>query len=219
MGDRGRRVLVDSLAGNWETLIRHRFASHVVQSWIRLGADALDREESDDNTRNLQPDASASENYSLPSMAELFTGLVESIRPTLPSLLTHAHASPPIRLLFLVLSPSRTLPDLDGDARGTAIRSKKSGKYRKNHAVQGKRFIGDEEESSSGLSNGKGKGKESAETRRRVTSALVDLAKEVRRELKSRIPAGEWRIMGQNVVGSAMIQVRIIFPHKRLSKR
>ena len=44
MGDWGRRVLGDTFAGSWETLMRHRFGSHVVQSWIRLGADAIERE-------------------------------------------------------------------------------------------------------------------------------------------------------------------------------
>lgn len=44
MGDWGRRVIGDSFGDKWEGLLRHRFASHVVQSWISLAADTLARE-------------------------------------------------------------------------------------------------------------------------------------------------------------------------------
>lgn len=201
MGDRGRRILGDSLAGNWETLIRHRFGSHVVQSWIRLGADALDREEA---LPNMDGYIKSEEDQVLPSTQALFSGLIESLRPTLATLLTHPHASPPVRLLFLVLSPDRALPDLSGgDSGGTAVRSKRSGKYRKNHAVEGKTFLADGDDDIVGV-----KGKEKAGgVKRKVPKELTELGREVRVELAGKINEGEWRLVGVDVVGSPAVQV------------
>lgn len=199
MGDRGRRILGDSLAGNWETLIRHRFGSHVIQSCIRLGADTLDREES-----TSIKEENKGEEGEIPTMKDLFHGLLASLRPVLPTLLTHPHASPPLRLLFLVLSPNKALPDLTGDTFG-GIRSKKSGKYRKNHAVEGKGFLGDEGRESEG--KGKGKEGEAVGARRKVSEELVQLGKEMRGELISGVSEGEWRIFGVDAVGSPIVQV------------
>lgn len=44
LNDWGRRVIGDSFGDKWEELIRHRFGSHVVQTWMTLAAGALDRE-------------------------------------------------------------------------------------------------------------------------------------------------------------------------------
>lgn len=199
MGDRGRRILGDSLAGSWETLIRHRFGSHVIQSWIRLGADTLNREETISAKEEIK-----GEEGEIPTIKDLFLGLLTSLRPVLPTLLTHPHASPPLRLLFLVLSPNKALPDLTGDTSG-GIRSKKSGKYRKNHAVEGKGFLGDEGRES----EGKGKGREAQATsgRRNVSEELVQLGREIRGELISGVSEGEWRIIGVDAVGSPIVQV------------
>jgi nucleolar protein 9 len=44
MGDWGRRVVGDAFGDSWEEMIRHRFGSHVAQTWFTLGAETLDRE-------------------------------------------------------------------------------------------------------------------------------------------------------------------------------
>ena len=44
LGDWGRRVIGDAFGDQVEMLIRHRFGSHVVQTWLTLAADTLDRE-------------------------------------------------------------------------------------------------------------------------------------------------------------------------------
>lgn len=44
LSDWGRRVIGDSFGDKWEELIRHRFGSHVVQTWMTLAADTLSRE-------------------------------------------------------------------------------------------------------------------------------------------------------------------------------
>ena len=131
-------------------------------------------------------------------MTNLFEKLVGLIRPSMQSLLTNPHASPPIRLLLIILTPSRAVPALDsaGDAKGGLIRSKKSGKYRKGQAVQGKSIFGVDEES------GKGKGKA-----RSVPDELVALRKEVLENLVHAVSAVEWQSMGLHAVGSAAVQL------------
>jgi nucleolar protein 9 len=57
LNDWGRRVIGDAFfgtveldersketGGNWGMLLRHRFGSHVIQSWLTLAAGTLDRE-------------------------------------------------------------------------------------------------------------------------------------------------------------------------------
>ena len=44
LGDWGRRVIGDAFGDQWEILIRHRFGSHVAQTWFNLAANTLDRE-------------------------------------------------------------------------------------------------------------------------------------------------------------------------------
>jgi nucleolar protein 9 len=44
LGDWGRRVIGDAFGDSWDVLIRHRFGSHVAQTWFTLAADTLDRE-------------------------------------------------------------------------------------------------------------------------------------------------------------------------------
>lgn len=44
LNDWGRRVIGDAIGEQWETLLRHRFGSHVAQTWLTLAAGTLDRE-------------------------------------------------------------------------------------------------------------------------------------------------------------------------------
>lgn len=44
LNDWGRRVIGDSFGEKWETLLTHRFGSHIVQTWMTLAASTLDRE-------------------------------------------------------------------------------------------------------------------------------------------------------------------------------
>lgn len=201
MGDWGRRVLGDTFSGSWETLLRHRFGSHVVQSWIRLGADTIERE-----ARGQFPPQQALADGSLRTASTLFIDMIDSLAPTLPTLLTHQYASPPIRLLLLVLSPSKALPDLSGQGGGADVRSKRSGKFRKGQAVKGTSIVDDASEGQ-GKGKGKGKGKEVQE--RALTQELQGKRREMREGLMGVVGENEWRIMGVDVVGSAAVQVRI----------
>ena len=123
----------------------------------------------------------------LPKMTDLFTNILNLLQPSIAQLLNNPHASPPLRLLLLILTPTRAVPSLDGNDR--LIRSKRSEKYRKGQAVQGKSIFGDDEKTVS----------------RTVPEALVTRRKEVIRELN--ISPVEWRSMGLHSVGSAAVQL------------
>ena len=130
-------------------------------------------------------------------MTTLVQNILHLLQPTLSTLLANPHASPPLRLLFIILTPSRAVPPLNGgnDSDGM-IRSKKSGKYRKGQAVQGKSIFGDDED--------KGKGKVKA---RAVSPELVVVRKEIIEGLMKSVSPVEWRSMGVNGVGSAAVQL------------
>lgn len=203
LGDWGRRVIGDAFGGQWELMLKHRFGSHVVQTWLTLAADTLDREE-----RGIYPpqqaeqeqSSSASENAGvLPIMTELVEGLVETIQPNLGMMLTNPFASPPVRLLWLVISPERPLPALDASGSDGLIRSKKSNKYRKGQGVQGKSILGEENGSDA---KGKGKGKPD----RKVGKELMRMRKSMRRGLMEKLAGAEWRMMGVNAVGCPAVQ-------------
>lgn len=126
-------------------------------------------------------------------MAELITSLTTTLIPVYPSLLTNSHASPPLRLLLLVLTPNRALPSLDAnEGDGGLVRSKRSGKFRKNQSVQGKSILGDEEQKP---------------TDRQVPESVAALRKQVRNEVMQRVSPVEWHGMGVNKVGSAAVQL------------
>ena len=128
-------------------------------------------------------------------MTVLVSGVVDALLPILATLLTDPHASPPLRLLLLVLTPNRLLPTLDGSG-GNTIRSKRSTKYRKGQEVQGKSIFGDE--------GGKGKGKL---VERDLPSELLHKRKEIRRSAMEKVGGTEWRSMGVDPVGSIAVQV------------
>lgn len=142
--------------------------------------------------------SSAEEVGTLPSMSALVTKIIHILQPTISTLLTNPHASPPLRLLLIVLTPTRAVPALDAGEEGKngLIRSKKSGKYRKGQAVQGKSIFGDEED--------KGKGKAVA---RRVSDDLTTLRRDLLEGLTKHISEVEWKSMGVNPVGGAAVQL------------
>lgn len=131
-------------------------------------------------------------------MTTLVSKILNILQPAIPALLTNPHASPPLRLLLIVLTPTRVVPALNEaeEGKGGIIRSKKSGKYRKGQAVQGKSIFGDDEE--------KGKGKASS---RAIPHELVSQKKEILDKLLKDVSEVEWRSMGVHGVGSAAVQL------------
>lgn len=229
LGDWGRRVIGDAFGGQWELMLKHRFGSHVVQTWLTLAADTLDREERGNYPAQQleqderlaiakkkkkvvkrgdgQVDEEGEQEGVLPKMTELVKSLTETIQPNLAMMLTNPFASPPVRLLWLVISPNRALPTLDGSTGGgdggSMIRSKKSNKYRKGQGVQGKSIFGDEKEG-----DVKGKGKE-GKTGRRVNKDLAKMRKSMRQGLTEKLGGADWRMIGVNAVGCPAVQVSV----------
>jgi len=130
-------------------------------------------------------------------MTALVAKVIDILSPSLSSLLTHPHASPPIRLLLVILTPSRTVPTLDGGGEENLIRSKKSGKYRKGQSVKGKSILEDGQEDST-----KGKALE-----RKIPEDLIMVRRNVLEGLMRAITPVEWKSMGIDPVGSAAVQL------------
>ncbi|WVQ62132.1 uncharacterized protein L199_000270 [Kwoniella botswanensis] len=198
LNDWGRRVIGDSFGDKWEELIRHRFGSHVVQTWLTLAASTLDRE-----AKNIYPPQQSKQDTSkgsLPKMTELFLNIIDQLLPSFPQLLSSPHSAPPLRLLLLILTPNRALPSLessDSSQSGSGlIRSKRSNKFRKNQEVKGKSILGDDEKK---------------DTERKVPRDLIGFRKQIRNDLMSKLGEAEWKAMGVDTVGSATVQLLLEF--------
>ncbi|WRT64203.1 uncharacterized protein IL334_001132 [Kwoniella shivajii] len=198
LNDWGRRVIGDAFGEKWEELIRHRFGSHVVQTWLTLAATTLDRE-----AKNVWPPQQSKQDSSkglLPKMTELFQTIIETLLPSFPQLLSSPHSAPPLRLLLLILTPNRSLPALGSDSEdntGGLIRSKRSNKFRNNQGVKGKSILGDEEKTKT--------------HKRDVPSPLIELRTVIRKSLMEKLGHVEWKAMGVDNVGSATVQLLLEF--------
>ncbi|WWC86311.1 uncharacterized protein L201_001184 [Kwoniella dendrophila CBS 6074] len=204
LNDWGRRVIGDSFGDKWEELIRHRFGSHVIQTWLTLAASTLDRE-----ARDIWPPQQNKQDESkglLPKMTELLLNLIESILPSFSQLLSSPHSSPPLRLLLLILTPNRSLPNLSNDSdpnsKDGLIRSKRSNKFRSNQGVKGKSILGDGDEDDENKKKN---------VKRQVPKELIKFRKEIRHSLMNKLGQAEWKAMGVDTVGSATVQLLLEF--------
>ena len=136
----------------------------------------------------------------LPTMTTLLSNILTCLLPTFPTLLTNPHASPPLRLLLLLLTPNRALPSLS-EHGPNLIRSKRSNKFRKGHKVQGKSFVDTPKSKEKVVSQ------EGSTVDRSVSQELVELRRKIREDLMTRLGGGEWRVVGVDPVGSAAVQV------------
>ncbi|KAK0467769.1 armadillo-type protein [Desarmillaria tabescens] len=103
MDDFARRVFLDSLTGSYETLARHRFASHVCQTLLEVSGETVSRE-----TKGILPEipqGDAKKGH-LPTMTELVLDLCDELLPVLPPLLHDPFGSHIVRALALLLSPT-----------------------------------------------------------------------------------------------------------------
>ncbi|GAA5952241.1 hypothetical protein JCM21900_000464 [Sporobolomyces salmonicolor] len=153
MDDFAKRVLLDRFTGQIERLVRHRSASHVLQTLFELAGETVDRE-----TRgNVASAPSASTDAAeLPTMTSLLLSLVIELLPTLSTLIYDPFASHCIRILLLVFSgvPCSSSSSSSSSSRGE--RSKKSAQFRKNQGSLGKNWLADD------FADDKGKGKSPA---------------------------------------------------------
>lgn len=145
MDDFARRVLADRFAGNYNKLVKHRAASHVLQTLFTLAGETVDREVRSlarlcvlealnltlqfSQTRGIiatSPTPSSSD-AELPTMTALLLSALSEILPSLPTLIYDPFGSHTLRVLLLVFSGSP--PATEG--RASAERSKKSLTWRK----------------------------------------------------------------------------------------
>ena len=218
MGDWGRRVLMDSFSGKWRPLIEHRFGSHVCQTLIGLAGETIDREARGTFPRQHHEQADNdgdSKGGKLRTATQLLKDLVDELLPVIPQLLTSPFASPPIRLLLIVLSPGKHIPSSTGadvqesssgryeNPSSSKVRSKKSQRFRANQTEGGKmKSIVDEAEVGHDGSKSASKAAE-----RRIPDALQGTRNVIRKDLEARLSGAEWRAMGVENAGGPVIQV------------
>ncbi|EDR04892.1 uncharacterized protein LACBIDRAFT_303745 [Laccaria bicolor S238N-H82] len=125
MDDFVRRVFVDSLAGSYETLVKHRFASHVCQTLFSVARDTVSRE-----TKGIFPSVPDSpDKGELRTLTQLILDVSEELLPTFPSLIMDPFASHVMRSLLLLLSPTLSSSSSSEDD-SSAVRSKKSAAWK-----------------------------------------------------------------------------------------
>ncbi|PFH50317.1 hypothetical protein AMATHDRAFT_61237 [Amanita thiersii Skay4041] len=139
MDDFVRRVFLDSLAGSFEVLSKHRFASHVCQTMFAVVKDTASRE-----ARGIIPDVpESSEHGELRTLTQLILDICEEFLPSLGTLIMDPFASHVIRSLLVLLTPHLAAED------AAVLRSKKSFHWKAKQGSMSSVFTGD-----------KGKGKE-----------------------------------------------------------
>ncbi|KAH9991427.1 armadillo-type protein [Russula vinacea] len=121
MDDFVRRVFMDALTGSYELLIKHRFASHVIQTLLEVAPDTIARE-----SRGIMPKLEEpTDKGELRTLTQLILDFSEEILPSLPGLIMDQFASHVVRALFLLLCPQLFQSDVPHKSQ-TSVRSKKS---------------------------------------------------------------------------------------------
>ncbi|KAK7471121.1 Nucleolar protein 9 [Stygiomarasmius scandens] len=124
MDDFVRRVFMDSLCGSYETLVKHRFASHVCQTMITVAAETVSRE-----TAGTLPSVPGnSDRGELRTMTQLILDICEELLPSLSTLVMDPFASHVVRALLALLSPAAS--SVVGDISQNNMRSKKSASWK-----------------------------------------------------------------------------------------
>ncbi|KAF5320668.1 hypothetical protein D9619_001195 [Psilocybe cf. subviscida] len=177
MDDFVRRVFVDSLAGSYEALVRHRFASHVCQTLF--------------TTKGIMPAIPESnETGELRTLTNLILDICEELLPNFPSLIMDPFASHVVRSLLLLLSPNLSVGE---EHPKSAIRSKKSAAWKARQGQMKSVFADD-----------KGKGKE---TIRNTPSEFRKMAQRFVDAVKEQIGDNETRAMAANKVACPGLQM------------
>ncbi|KAI9448557.1 ARM repeat-containing protein [Lactarius indigo] len=191
MDDFVRRVFVDSLTGSFESLIKHRFASHVIQTLLNVAASTIARE-----SQGVLPKVEdSSDKGQLRTMTQLILDFSEEILPSLPALIMDQFASHVVRALFLLLCPH--LFGSSSPHRSQAfVRSRKSAAWK---ARQGplSSIFGDTTD----------KGKANAEKMHPVE--FRDVAKRYVTTLRTTLDENEVRSLAANKVACPVLQMAL----------
>ncbi|KAF8164318.1 armadillo-type protein [Pholiota molesta] len=186
MDDFVRRVFVDSLAGSYDVLVRHRFASHVCQTLFTVARDTISRE-----AKGITPAIPVSEEEGeLRTLSQLVLDICEELLPNFSSLVMDPFASHVVRSLLLLLSPNLSASEENSQS---AVRSKKSAAWK---ARQG--------QMKSVFSEDKGKGKE---TLRSTPPEFRQMARRFVQMVRDQLDENETRAMAANKVSCPGLQM------------
>lgn len=143
--DRQVLDLFKALSGNFPTLVKHKFASHVVETLLQRATPLVEREILDPDFLSNLPESTASASESFTTVESLFLFMVNEIKPAVKSMSEHQYASHFLRLLLLILA-GKPVPSTT-EAK-SALRSRKSKAARKKIILAGVPSSGnyDEEE-------------------------------------------------------------------------
>ncbi|KAH6888360.1 armadillo-type protein [Coprinopsis sp. MPI-PUGE-AT-0042] len=184
MDDFVRRVFVDSLAGSFEILSKHRFASHVVQTLFVISRETVARE-----TRGIFPaDTGQDDKGELLPLTRLILDVCEELLPNLASLVIDPFASHVLRALFLLLSPSTASED------DNLVRSKRSSAWKAKQGSMKSLFTDN-------------KGKQREDIRRSVPTEFTAMARRFIEQLRSGLSGNEVRAMAASKVASPCLKV------------
>ncbi|KAJ3571667.1 hypothetical protein NP233_g3597 [Leucocoprinus birnbaumii] len=186
MDDFVRRVFVDSMAGSYKVLARHRFGSHVCQTLFTLARDTIQRE-----IKGIYPQMSGSEPQGeLRTMVQLIQDICEELLPSLSALVMDPFGSHVIRSLLALLCPRLAGQD---STQSTLVRSKKSAAWKAKQGPMKSVFD-------------KGKGKDHSNALH-VPSGFHEMARRFIRTLVTELDENEVRAMAANKVASPGLQM------------
>ncbi|KAG5634358.1 hypothetical protein H0H81_002263 [Sphagnurus paluster] len=186
MDDFVRRVFVDSLTGSFETLVRHRFASHVCQTLFTVAKDTIFRE-----SRGIFPTVpETSDQGELRTLTQLVIDAAEELLPAFSSLIMDPFASHVIRALLILLSPSLAPSE---NSVQQSLRSKKSAAWKAKQGPMKSVFV-----------EGKRKEKEMSKL---MPPELQKLARRFVEVIQTELNGNEVRALAANKVASPSLQM------------
>ncbi|KAI0069190.1 ARM repeat-containing protein [Artomyces pyxidatus] len=189
MDDFVRRVFVDSLTGSYEQLVKHRFASHVIQTLLTVAVDTVGRE-----SRGVFPTVEeSSDKGELLTLTKLILDFIEEILPSFSSLIMDPFASHVMRALLVLLCPHLFLLDASHKSQ-YAVRSKKSAAWK---AKQGpfKSIFNDSKDKGKGVAD------------KSSPPEFMDAAKRFVVALRTDLSENEIRSLAANKVASPVLQM------------
>ncbi|KAF8270863.1 armadillo-type protein [Lactarius quietus] len=191
MDDFVRRVFMDSLTGSYELLIKHRFASHVIQTLLNVAAGTIARE-----SQGILPKVEdSSDKGQLRTLTQQILDFSEEILPSLPALIMDQFASHVVRALFLLLCPHLFNSSTPHKSQAF-VRSKKSSAWK---ARQGPL--------TSIFGDNTGKGKVGAE--KKHPAEFREVAKKCVTTLRTTLDENEVRSLAANKVACPVLQMAL----------
>ncbi|KAL0949796.1 hypothetical protein HGRIS_009833 [Hohenbuehelia grisea] len=189
MDDFIRRVFMDKFMGSFDILVKHRFASHVLQTFFTVAADTISRE-----SRGIFPSVPESEDQGeLRTLTQLVLDCCEELLPSFQSLIMDPFGSHVMRALILLLSPKAS-----GSSNGSqsTLRSKKSAAWK---AKQGplKSVFND------------GKGKASESSHKNLPQEFHAVSRKFVRVIRDELGENEVRALAASKVASPVLQMLV----------